>query len=49
MTDYIIIGLLALLVLENSRFGVRIMDGVILLAARIRHGIIRLARKVIHA
>lgn len=30
MTDHIIIALLALLVLSNSRFGVRLMDWIVL-------------------
>ena len=37
MTDYIIIGLLALLVLENSRYGIRAMNWLVVQFAHIRH------------
>ena len=45
MNDYIIIALLALLVLENSRFGVAVMDWVVLQYAHVRHFVNRLFRK----
>jgi hypothetical protein len=48
MTDYIIIGLLALLVLENSRHGVRLMDWIVLQWAHVRHFFGRIYVKIFH-
>lgn len=45
MTDYIIIALLAILVLENSRFGVAIMNWIVLQYKHSRHWMNRMRRK----
>jgi hypothetical protein len=37
MTDYVIILLLAVLVMENSRFGVAIASYIVLQCAHVRH------------
>lgn len=45
MNDYIIIALLALLVLENSRVGVAVMDWIVLQCAHVRHFMNRLFKR----